>query len=238
MRHLSADIRIQQMNEMSDQTALVIANGLLPAPEILAACAARAEVIVCADGGANRAYAAGLQPRFVVGDLDSVSADTRRALTEAQFIYRPNQNATDLEKTLRFVQEREIQRALLVGIAGLRFDHQLVNLNIAEKFCHVLELEVHDDFGIGSFIRGAGQPATIRYPSFAGQQISLIAFRRVRGIVTEGLKYPLAHEDLEWGVRDGLSNEALADAFAVTVGEGNLFCYRVRHFAPHLGHTL
>ncbi|MGH7491568.1 MAG: thiamine diphosphokinase [bacterium] len=213
---------------MSEKTALVVANGLLPASEILAECAARAEVIICADGGANRAHEAGLQPRFVVGDLDSVSADTRCALVEAQFIYRPSQEATDLEKTLTFAVEQKVQRALLVGITGLRFDHQLVNLNIAEKFCDRLELEAHDNFGVGSFIRSEGRPATVRFASFPGQQISLIAFRRVRGIVTEGLRYPLKNEDLEWSKRDGLSNEALADAFAVTVTEGNLFCYRVR----------
>ncbi len=210
------------------KTALVIANGLLPAAEILAACAARAEVIICADGGANRARAAGLEPQYIVGDFDSVTADTRRAYASARFIYRPSQHATDLEKTLAFALEQEIQHALLVGITGLRFDHQLVNINIAEKFCDRLTLEIYDDFGIGSFIHATDRPARARFESFAGQQISLLAFRRVRGIVTEGLKYPLQQEDLEWGVRDGLSNEALAHEFAITVGEGNLFCYCVQ----------
>jgi thiamine pyrophosphokinase len=228
MQSISFEPGMQRSFDMFEKNALIIANGVLPAPEILAECAARAEVILCADGGANSAHMAGLQPHYVVGDLDSVTAETRRALAQARFVYRPNQDATDLEKTLAFAWEQKIQRALLVGITGLRFDHQLVNLNIAEKFCDRLELEAHDDFGIGSFIRGEGQPVTMHFSSFAGQQISLIAFRRVRDIVTAGLKYALAHEDLEWGVRDGLSNEALADAFAITVGEGNLFCYRVR----------
>src|SRR5262245_34812150 len=144
---------------MPEKTALLIANGLLPSSEILAECSARAAVIVCADGGANSAFMAGLQPHYVVGDLDSVSTDTCRALAGVQFVYRPSQEATDLEKTLAFAMEQEIQRVLLVGITGLRFDHQLVNLNIAEKFCDRLELEAHDDFGIGTFIRGNAQPA-------------------------------------------------------------------------------
>jgi thiamine pyrophosphokinase len=228
MQNMSSEVRLERMPGTSERTALVIANGLLPASEILAGCAQRAQMIICADGGANRAHEAGLLPHYIVGDLDSVTAATCRAFAQAQLIYRPSQDATDLEKTLTFALEQKIRRALLVGITGLRFDHQLVNLNIAEKFCGRLDMEVHDDFGIGCFIRGEGRPVTARFTSFAGQQISLIAFRRVRGIVTEGLKYPLESEDLEWGVRDGLSNEALADAFAVTVGEGNLFCYRVR----------
>lgn len=209
------------------RTALVIANGLLPGAGILAECARRAQVILCADGGANRARAAGLAPHYIVGDLDSLSDDTRRAFAAAQFIHRPSQYQTDLEKTLAFVCEQEIPRALLLGLTGLRCDHQLVNLNIAEKFCARLELEIWDDYGVGSFISAAGRPAPARFASFAGQQVSLIAFRRVRGISTEGLKYPLQDEDLEWGVRDGLSNEALGHEFSLTASEGVLFCYRV-----------
>ena len=210
------------------KTALLIANGLLPGAGVLAACAARAEMIVCADGGANRALAAGLEPHYVVGDFDSVTAETRRALARAQFIPRPSQHASDLEKTLDFTLEQKIQQVLLVGATGLRFDHQLANLHVAEKFCGRVTLEIHDDFGVGRFIHAARPPAAVRFSTFAGQQISLITFRRARGITTEGLKYPLQQEDLEWGVRDGLINEALAGEFALTLEDGNLICYCVR----------
>lgn len=213
---------------MPEQTALIVANSLLPNTEILAACRARATTIICADGGANRALANGFIPDYVVGDLDSVTPATRAALPNTQFIHRPSQYATDLEKTLAFALEKKYGRVLLAGITGLRLDHQLVNLNIAEKFCTQLAIETQDDYGIGSFIVAAQKPATATFKSFTGQQISLIAFRRVTGITTQGLKYPLANEDLEWAVRDGLSNEALSDEFSISVQRGNLFCYRVR----------
>ena len=213
---------------MPQRTALIIANSILPAPAILNECAARSEAVICADGGANRARAAGLQPEFIVGDFDSITAETRRAFAAAQFVHRPSQNATDLEKALAFALEQQFRGAILVGATGLRFDHQLVNLNIAEKFCNQLTLEIADDFGTGSFVAAVNQPVTIRFAAFVGQQVSLLAFRRVRGITTQGLKYPLHNEDLEWAVRDGLSNEALAQEFSITVAAGNLFCYRVR----------
>ncbi|MCG3155437.1 MAG: hypothetical protein DKINENOH_02043 [bacterium] len=211
---------------MPQPTALIIANSVLPREAILAECRQRAQAVICADGGANRARERGLLPDFVVGDLDSVTPATRAACATAAFIHYPSQYATDLEKALTFAVECEFRAALLVGITGLRCDHQLVNLNIAEKFCARIALETHDDFGIGSFIMPGPAPAV--FASFAGQQISLIAFRRAAGITTTGLKYPLNHEALEWAVRDGLSNEALADSFSVAVEEGNLFCYRVR----------
>ncbi len=213
---------------MPEPTALIIANSLLPSAEILSACRARAALIICADGGANRALANGLIPDYVVGDLDSVTPATRATLSSTQFIARPSQYATDLEKALTFALEKNCERVLLAGITGLRLDHQLVNLNIAEKFCTRLVIETQDDYGIGSFIVAAQKPATVIFKSFAGQQISLIAFRRVEGITTQALKYPLENEDLEWAVRDGLSNEALSEEFSISVQRGNLFCYRVR----------
>jgi thiamine pyrophosphokinase len=213
---------------MPKQTALVIANSILPAAPILDECRARADLILCADGGANRARERGIVPDFIIGDLDSISPETRAAFPRAQYVHRPSQYATDLEKTLQFAVERNLQRALLMGISGLRFDHQICNLNIAEKFCSQMEIEIHDDLGVGGFVDAQYGEAHRRFDAFIGQQISLLAFRRAEGIVTEGLKYPLQDEALEWAVRDGLSNEAVQTEIRIRLNKGVLFVYRVR----------
>jgi len=213
---------------MPKETALIIANSILPAAAILEECRKRAELILCADGGANRARERGLVPDFIVGDLDSILPETRAAFQQSQYIHRPSQYATDLEKTLQFAIELGIQRVLLVGITGLRFDHQICNLNIAEKFCGQLEIEMHDDFGVGTFLNAPQHEASLRFEAFAGQQISLFALHRAEGIVTAGLKYPLQNESLEWAVRDGLSNEATAGEVEIRLKKGVLFIYRVR----------
>jgi thiamine pyrophosphokinase len=213
---------------MPKQTALIIANSILPAAAILEECRNRADLIFCADGGANRALERGIVPDFIVGDLDSILPETRAAFQPSQFIHRPSQYATDLEKTLQFAVEQEMQKVLLAGITGLRFDHQIGNLNIAEKFCDRLKIEIHDDFGIGIFLNAQQQEARLRFEAFVGQQISLFAFRRAEGIVTAGLKYPLQNEALEWAMRDGLSNEATAGEVEIRLKKGVLFIYRVR----------
>jgi thiamine pyrophosphokinase len=213
---------------MPQSTALVIANSILPAAPILDECRARADLILCADGDANRARERGIVPDFIVGDLDSISPETRAAFPRAKYIHRPSQYATDLEKTLRFAVELNMQRALLVGISGLRFDHQICNLNIAEKFCSRMEIEIHDELGVGGFINAQHGEASMRFDALIGQQISLFAFRRAEGIVTEGLKYPLQDEALEWAERDGLSNEAVQTEITIRVKKGALFVYRVR----------
>jgi len=209
-------------------TALVIVNSHLPSDAILAEGRKKCGIILCADGGANRARERGLAPDYVVGDLDSVTNETRRALPKTRLIHRPSQYISDLEKTLEFAGELRVRQVLVVGVSGLRLDHQIVNLNLLEKFCHRLAIETHDDYGIGTFIAAERAPATVTLPTYPGQQVSLIAFRRAEGISTQGLKYPLDSEALEWAVRDGLSNEATANSVSITVRSGNLFCYRVR----------
>lgn len=213
---------------MSNSTALIIANSILPSAAIVENCRRRADVIIGADGGANRARERGLVPDFIVGDLDSILPETRAAFARAQFIHRPSQYATDLEKALQFTVEQKIQQVLLLGVTGLRFDHQICNLNIAEKFCDRLMIEMHDDFGVGTFLNAQAQEACFRFAAFVGQQISLFAFRRAEGIVTAGLKYPLQAEALEWAVRDGLSNEAIAEEVEIRLKKGTLFIYCCR----------
>ncbi|MCG3120051.1 MAG: hypothetical protein ALAOOOJD_02635 [bacterium] len=213
---------------MSTKTALIMANSILPAAAILAECRNQAAAILCADGGANRARECGLVPDFIVGDLDSILPETRAAFAKVQFVHRPSQYATDLEKTLQFAVEKKFTRALVVGITGLRFDHQICNLNIAEKFCSQIEIETHDDYGIGTFIQAQAPEGSAHFAAFVGQQISLFAFRRAEGIVTDGLKYPLHDEALEWAVRDGLSNEATQTTVTIRLRKGTLFVYRVR----------
>lgn len=206
------------------KTALVILNSILPDKNILDELRSRSQMIICADGGANRARDAGLTPDYIVGDLDSMTDETRRTFSSAQIVYRPSQYETDLEKTLHFAVDLGVTHALLVGITGFRLDHQLVNLNIAEKFCDRMEIETHDDFGVGQFIR----QTEASFAAAIGQQISLIAFRRAAGISTAGLKYPLDIEALEWAMRDGLSNEVIASPVTISVERGTVFCYRVR----------
>ncbi|RME01858.1 MAG: thiamine diphosphokinase [Calditrichaeota bacterium] len=200
--------------------AIIIANSPLPDASRFQAALEQADVIICADGGANHAVHAGIRPQYVVGDFDSVTEETKQVLADSQFIYRPSQYAPDVEKTLEFALEKGVQRATLLGITGGRLDHQICNLNIMEKFSRKMELSCIDDFGAGKFIH-----SRYAFNAFVGQQVSLFAFRRAEGITTHGLKYPLQNASMEWAVNDGLSNEATAKRVEIVVEKGSLFVY-------------
>lgn len=202
--------------------ALIIVNGPLPSRTFYEKELVKADLIICADGGANRALAASIAPHFVVGDLDSLSGDVHRKLKDTAFVHRPDQHTTDLEKALQFALEKEAKSATVIGFSGGRFDHQLTNLNILQRFSPKIQLVCIDDSGISRFVHDK-----IKLNVEIGQQISLLAFQKASGITTKGLKYPIKNGTLEWGVNDGQSNEAVSGEVKIIVKRGVLFVFCV-----------
>src|SRR5258708_37350148 len=82
--------------------ALIIANGPLPPLPMVRRVRERADLVVCADGGANRARSAGITPDIILGDLDSLLAATRRFYRGTPLFRIPDQESTDLEKAILF----------------------------------------------------------------------------------------------------------------------------------------
>lgn len=201
---------------------LLITNGPLPDPGIYAADLRRADCVICADGGANRACAAGIKPAYVIGDFDSLAEETRHRLAETKFISRPSQQATDLEKALRFALDLGAENITLLGVSGGRLDHQMANLSTVQKYSRAAVIEIKDASGWGRFIRG-----THTFRTQIGQHISLFAFRKASGIRTQGLMYPLQSQSLAWGERTGQSNEAVAETVVISVKRGTLFVFLV-----------
>jgi thiamine pyrophosphokinase len=202
--------------------ALIIVNGPLPSHTFYEKELTEAGLIICANGGAKRAFAAKVNPHFVTGDLDSLSGDVREKLKDTTFVHRPSQYATDLEKALQFALEKGAKSATAIGFSGGRFDHQLTNLNILQKFSDRLEITCLDDSGAGRFVRDK-----IKLQVEIGQQISLMAFQKASGITTKGLKYPLKNGALEWGKKNGQSNETVSQNVEISVKSGVLFVFCV-----------
>ena len=202
--------------------ALVIANSSLPSLQRYEVILRAADVILCADGGANQAVKAGIRPHYVVGDFDSLTDETKKLLKQTEFVHRPSQYAPDLEKTLQFAIEKGVQAATILGVTRGRFDHQICNLNIMEKYSDKLMLDCIDDDGVGCFVH-----RHFAFEASPGQIVSIFSFRKANGICTKGLKYPLKDANMEWAVNDGLSNEVIASPVEITVQKGVLFVYRL-----------
>ena len=205
---------------MSGRSALIVGNGEPPSRELFAACAREADLILCADGGANTASAYGYAPDYIVGDLDSVSSQSKAALAADRVVLvDPEGNVgTDGQKVLNHAVVLGVTQAVLLGFTGRRTDHLLGNLSLLKTFADRLTLRIVDDYCDIRLINHC-----IRFCAAIGQKISLCPLDgAAEGITTEGLKWALRSESLIPGVRDGISNEVVDNPVEIRVERGDL----------------
>ncbi|WP_298256956.1 thiamine diphosphokinase [uncultured Litoreibacter sp.] len=156
-----------------------------------------APILVCADGGAELAVANNLKPEAVIGDMDSLSPDTRAKLDATTVYPIAEQDSTDFEKCLRSVAAPAI---LAHGFTGGRLDHELAACTALvrhpEQRCILMGEEDLCFLAPSSF--------SIDLPH--GTRFSLFPMGEVTGR-SEGLKYPIAGLAMAPWTRGGTSNE-------------------------------
>lgn len=197
--------------------ALIVCNGKSPRKRLLDKWKKKSDLIIAADGGANTLFRFGIAPNFIIGDMDSFEPAHTHSY---KIIHNPDQESNDLEKALIFASNRGVKNVIITGATGLRTDHTLKNLSVLQKFGKLFkDIRIEDDFSTllvipKKFTLNKLKPGTI---------ISLFPLSgKVRGIKTEGLLYSLQGDDLENGVRDGSSNEAISDTISIEYRTGAL----------------
>ena len=108
---------------MSNNThAVIVGDGEPPSRDLLytALQAEDNSQLLCADGGANVAVKFGFLPDCIIGDLDSIHDETKKAVTSDKLINVTEQDTTDLEKVLAYAENAGIQSATLLGFTGRR----------------------------------------------------------------------------------------------------------------------
>jgi thiamine pyrophosphokinase len=199
--------------------ALIIANGSLPSRAIVTGLLRGAEFVVCADGGANHARRLGIRPGIILGDLDSITPSTSRHFHRVPLLRIDDQESTDLEKALNFCIERRFSHADIVGGTGDRIDHSTGTLGCFKRFGKKITIRLIDEAGIIRLV-GVSLELNLR----RGDPVSLIPLDRCLGVTTTHLKYPLANEILELGVREGTSNVSTASNVLIRCRKGILLC--------------
>ena len=201
------------------RSALIVGNGE-PPPRALLEEFAGFDLLLCADGGAHTALRYGLQPDYIIGDLDSLDAEASSAIPAKRLIAVDPEGdlGTDAQKVLDCAVELDVTAAVLLGFTGRRVDHLLWNLSLLKTYHHRLALRMIDAHCEIRLI-----DRRIRFHAALGQKLSLCPLAGpVEGISTTGLKWPLQAAVLAPGVRDGISNEVVAPLVEIEVGSGDL----------------
>jgi thiamine pyrophosphokinase len=205
---------------VEEPDVVVVAAGRGPVVEV-----PLAPTVVAADGGADRAFALGLSVDVVIGDLDSIAAETLVRLERdgVRVVGHPaRKDATDLELALDEAVALDARRVLVVASAAGRLDHLLASLLLLghERYAG-LELTALVGEAVAWVVRGER-----RLEGGPGALLSLFALGGPARIRTDGLEYPLVDELLEPGSSRGVSNVFLGEVATIRVTEGVVLALR------------
>jgi len=206
-------------------TVVVFSGGPRPGAHVLAELPPDAPIIA-ADRGAAHALSLGLRVELAVGDSDSIGPAALVALERSGVRLERHaaaKDATDLELALDAAVALGPRRILVVGGASGRLDHLLGGLLVlgAEAYAGV---EIDALLGRASVHVVRGERRLRGSPR---ELISLFALHgEARGVVSEGLAYPLRGELLRPGSSRGVSNLFEADAARVGLESGVVLAVR------------
>lgn len=183
---------------------------------------AQVQVRIGVDGGARTLLRLGFCPDVVTGDGDSLTDEERESLVRAgaRFVATPDQDFTDLDKALTYSRETlGITEASIFGATGGRLDHSYSVFSTLIKHGTCLRLRLVDETATYFLV---GEQETLTGEALRGRTLSLLAFGRVEGVTTTGLRWPLTNDWLAPGLRDGTLNEIVESSITLKVGSGSL----------------
>ena len=189
---------------------VILAAGDFPKSEYPIGILKSADKIVCCDSAADALVEFGAIPDYIIGDLDSVSEETRAKMAD-RLILNNDQETNDLTKAFEFALTHSPSEIHILGATGKREDHTLGNISLLADYVLMTSAAIDMITDYGKFVV-INSNASI--PCKTGIEISLFSFDNTLKIHTEGLQYPTDDVvfDTLW---KATLNKALSDSFSV-----------------------
>jgi thiamine pyrophosphokinase len=208
--------------------AVVVAHGdVLPSDRTVIGAK---DYVVAADGGALALERWKVLPHLVVGDMDSlgdagVERFARQGVPVAKF--SAEKNESDLELAVAHAIAVGATEIVLLGaLGGERRDHETANLLLlADPGYEGVRLEARRG---GLRIRAIRGNGSLSVTGPVGALVTLLPVNGdAEGVTTDGLRYPLSNETLQFGRARGLSKEVASLPAHVTLHKGSLLVFEI-----------
>ncbi len=154
----------------------------------------------------------------LIGDFDSICADDLAVLRESstiEIVHAQDQNYTDLEKAIRYLDNLKPQSILIVNAMGNRIDHSYYNLRLLKRY-HNNRRQL--------LLRTAHQQMiylfnqSLQLSGIVGATVSVFGFASAR-MTSQGLRFDVDQHTLDITARDSVSN-SLANSVATIQIDG------------------
>lgn len=164
----------------------------------------KADYLICADGGANYARELNIKPDIIIGDMDSITVETRAFFKEINFLrYPPKKDETDTELAIAHAIKMGASKVTILGGLGSRMDHSLGNIYLLKRFMDVgIEAEIVNE---NNRIRLIGKTTWFQFP--IGTIVSILPIGGdVDGLTITGFEYPINERQMTIDKPYGISN--------------------------------
>ena len=195
-----------------------------------------ADLVLAADGGADRLDRLGRRPDRLVGDMDSVDPALVERLARAGTAvdrHPADKDASDTELAVHAALAEGAQSIDLLGATGGdRLDHELANLlMLADPGFAAIELRAIVGATTVRAARGDGE---LRLGGEPGDLVTLLPIGGdASGVTTSRLRWPLRDATLRMGRSRGLSNIVVEAGASVRVGDGVLLVVETAATGDH-----
>jgi thiamine pyrophosphokinase len=210
---------------------MVFTGGEGPSPGIARRLAAEADLVAAADSGLAAAEAAGIRPRWIVGDMDSLNDLSRLSAYPADrvFCHPHEKDYTDTELGLSLLWEKGCDEVWIAGGGGGRVDHLFALRALFERERTPRRwITARDDIWAVD-APGVLTSGDLVPPGAEGKAAPVFAPGTIIAAAplgngpwkatSTGLKWPL--DNVQWNRGFfGASNEATEEAFSVRVEQG------------------
>ena len=198
---------------------VILANGAFPRHSVPLSFLRKASRIICCDGATETLLEYGLEPDYIVGDLDSLSQELQQRYSHCLH-HDPDQYTNDLTKSVNFCAEKQWNEITILGATGKREDHSLGNISLLTDYAAYVKVQMITDYGVFTPLLKSA-----RFESFAGQQVSVFSLMPDTVFTFHGLKYPLTGQTISsWW--QGTLNEAIGNEFSIDMDHGKVLVFR------------
>ncbi len=199
--------------------AAILSNGMINNVDFLRSFIKSSDIFICADGGARYARMLSIDPDILVGDFDSLAAETLDYFKNAGvniITYPKEKDYTDTQLAIDKAIELGCGEMVLLGMTGNRLDHTLANIDMLYYlYKRGIDAEICDEFNRIRLLRGEN-----KLIGKEGDTISFIPFfGDIKKITLKGFYYSLEDERLTKDVSLGVSNLFLGKEGYVNTGE-------------------
>ncbi|MBN1896095.1 MAG: thiamine diphosphokinase [Candidatus Aenigmarchaeota archaeon] len=199
---------------------LIVANGCIKNTEWYKPMIEGCGKVIAADGGADNCIKLGIIPDYIIGDMDSITAEAKKKFSASKIIEDKDQDKTDLQLAIRLAESLRPENITVIGATGERLDHTIGNvLSLADSESDIMIIDENNEvYSVNDSIEIHGRKGDI---------VSVIAVSEVSGLAYEGLRWELKNKDVHSGWM-GVCNEMNGDSAKISVTSGKIIVIKSR----------